>query len=114
MSFIIIDGNTYEVQTQGARETYITPGESKRTEIGNLRSTLLTGGTKRRWDFVSGPISEATYQVLRALHGTQKVCDGDMLNNVSATCQITIGNGAFVDDGNLGHFRIATIRLDEV
>lgn len=100
MSFLIINGNAYEVISTGGaqRRTPVRIGSATRAAAGNLR--LQYSAEKRVWSFPLAPLTEAqdTTLVADTALGVFVTCSGSALKGASVTCSVEIGETQYVDD----------------
>jgi hypothetical protein len=117
MAFLTIDGDAYEVVTDGAAEGEDERmGQEVRAFDGTLRSTLRT--PKRVWQFTLSPLTETAYQALRTAvgAGNQLACAGDALPTGGVTCSATITGAPYLQDASqtTDFLREPSVKLREV
>lgn len=113
MAFLTLGGVEWDVQSTGAGEEQGDDGANEDRAIdGSLIEEYEF--TKRTWSFALCPMSEATYQTLRALHRTRQTASGDFVGNVATTVRVLVPNAEYISDGNIGALRIPTLDLTEV
>jgi len=116
MPFITIDGDAYEVTTDGAQQGEpVRQGAVVRAFAGNARSTIRS--VKRTWSltlFFDDPDAETTLRTATEL-GQPVTCTGDALLGESVTCIVTVGASEYIDNraATYGHWRAASVTIEE-
>ena len=113
MPFLVIAGTTYQVYTEGASEDLPEVGGLLVEWAWDMTPQLTYAPPRRARNFTLQPISEAAEQALRdAVELDAVTVSGDALGADSPkVCIVKVTGSDYLDDGQLGHLRMPTVRI---
>jgi len=112
MAFLEIDGIEVDVQTgNNPQEEMIPVGDKVRTFFGYLRVTYINH--RRKWPFVSGPLTQAEFDTLMAKNLSIIPVTGDFFTGASINALVTFKSASYIDDNGTGFQRFLNILIEE-
>lgn len=115
MSFCVIDGVAYTVQTNGTTENETQKsGQIRRAFDFTPRTSIRV--EKRTWSLLLAPISPSAGATLRAAFalGATKVCSGEFADGATVTCWGVLKTAGYFQPNQVdGMFRVFQLDLFE-
>lgn len=111
MAFLTIDSIDVDVQTSSQGEGNELIGDKARMFDGSLRSTYITN--KRKWTFLTGPLSETDANTIRAKSGYFILASGDFIPDVFINALLTVNDVQYVDNKGIDFYRYLNLLIEE-